>query len=93
MVYSYNPSGAWTGQHQMSINGKRDNFLLDDLLALGSAADIKAKQAKAIIAEVVSAVAQWRGFADRAGVNQQTAESIRNAHRRFDLLNSFVWRF
>ncbi len=84
MVYSYNPSGAWTGQHQMSINGKRDKFLLDDLLALASVADIKAKQAKAIIAEVANAVAQWQGFAELAGVNQQTADSIRNAHRSFD---------
>jgi len=84
MVYSYNPSGAWTGQHQMSINGKRDKFLLDDLLALASVADIKAKQAKAIIAEVANAVAQWQGFAELAGVNQETADSIQNAHRSFD---------
>ncbi len=88
MVYSFNPSGAWTGQHQMSINGKRDNFLLDDLLALGSVADIKAKQAKVIIAEVANAVAQWRSFAEHAGVNRQTAESIQKAHRSFDGLNT-----
>lgn len=88
MVYSFNPSGAWTGQHQMSINGKRDNFLLDDLLALGSVADIKAKQAKVIIDEVANAVAQWRGFAEHAGVDRQTAESIQKAHRSFDGLNT-----
>ncbi len=33
MAYSYNPSGAWTGQHQMSLNGKRDGFEAEDLMA------------------------------------------------------------
>jgi serine/threonine-protein kinase HipA len=23
--YAYNPAGPWTGQHQMSLNGKRDH--------------------------------------------------------------------
>jgi serine/threonine-protein kinase HipA len=24
LTYSYNPSGAWTARHQMTLNGKRD---------------------------------------------------------------------
>ena len=35
VIYSYNPSGRWTSMHQMSINGKRDNFTRDDLNAVG----------------------------------------------------------
>ena len=30
MTYSYNPSGAWTARHQMTLNGKRDDFDLED---------------------------------------------------------------
>ncbi|WP_309384763.1 HipA domain-containing protein [Cerasicoccus frondis] len=33
VIYSYNPSGAWTSAHQMSINGKRDDFTLADFEA------------------------------------------------------------
>ncbi len=30
MTYSYNPGRDWTSTHQMTINGKRDNFTIDD---------------------------------------------------------------
>src|SRR3972149_6290593 len=33
MTYSFNPSGAWTATHQMTISSKRDNFTLDDFKA------------------------------------------------------------
>ncbi|NOQ90007.1 MAG: type II toxin-antitoxin system HipA family toxin, partial [Gammaproteobacteria bacterium] len=35
VTYSHNPAGAWTNQHQMSINGKRDDFDREDLIAIG----------------------------------------------------------
>jgi hypothetical protein len=28
MTYSYNPTGHWTASHQMTLNGKRDGFVL-----------------------------------------------------------------
>ncbi|MEQ8953362.1 MAG: type II toxin-antitoxin system HipA family toxin, partial [Gammaproteobacteria bacterium] len=34
VIYAWQPDGAWTGQHQMSVNGKRDRFTLEDLLQL-----------------------------------------------------------
>ena len=33
VTYSYNPAGAWTATHQMTLNGKRDGFTLDDFRA------------------------------------------------------------
>ncbi|HIZ51540.1 MAG TPA: HipA domain-containing protein [Candidatus Pseudomonas excrementavium] len=33
VTYSYNPQGMWTGSHQMSMNGKRDGFMLEDFKA------------------------------------------------------------
>lgn len=84
MVYSYNPDGAWTGQHQMSVNGKRDEFVIGDLLALAQSAGIKTKPAKGIIDEVGQAVRDWAVFADQAGVVQSTAAKIQNTHRNFD---------
>ena len=34
MIYAHNPAGQWTNQHQMSLNGKRDNFVKTDLTTL-----------------------------------------------------------
>ena len=41
MTYSYNPSGAWTATHQMTLNGKRDGFTLADFEARAKAAVMK----------------------------------------------------
>jgi hypothetical protein len=31
MTYSYNPSGGWTATHLMTLNGKRDAFVMGDV--------------------------------------------------------------
>lgn len=33
MTYAYNPGGLWTGHHQMSLNGKLENFAVADFAA------------------------------------------------------------
>jgi serine/threonine-protein kinase HipA len=81
MIYSYNPSGAWTGKHQMSINGKRDGFSLDDLLELAKSGGIKARLAKSIVSEVAEAADNWPLFANEAGVSETTIEKIRGSFR------------
>lgn len=81
VAYSYNPSGAWTSRHQMSINGQRDGFEIDDLLALGKSAAIKPARARGIIDAVAESVRNWAEFAETAGVDGQTAARIGKAHR------------
>ena len=81
VTYSYNASGDWTSQHQMSINGKRDNFKLDDLLEFGRAALIKPSKARLIIKTVAQAVEQWPDFASESGVSTEVASSIAKTHR------------
>ena len=68
--YSYNPDGDWTSQHQMSVNFKRDNFTLDDLVASGRSADLSAREVRRILAEVTETVSRWHAFANDAGVKQ-----------------------
>jgi hypothetical protein len=34
VAYAYQPGNSWTNQHQMALNGKRDNFTRDDLRAV-----------------------------------------------------------
>jgi serine/threonine-protein kinase HipA len=77
VTYSYNPAGAWTAQHQMSINGKRDGFTLEDFRACAKVAMMKRGRAEKIIEEVRAAVAQWMDFAERADVAGEWREVVR----------------
>lgn len=81
VTYSYNPSGRWTGTHQMTINGKRDDFLRADMRAAGRSAGLKQGRADALLGEVTAAVGRWPEFAGKAGVPGDVAERIRKAHR------------
>ncbi len=82
VAYSYNPSGAWTSQHQMSVNGKRDRFDFDDLIAFASVGGIKKTKAKAILEEISAAVGDWRSYADKAGLSETDTARIQRTHRR-----------
>jgi len=81
VTWSFNPSGAWTACHQMSVNGKRDQFTLPDLLAAGRSAQLKRGRAKAIAEEVLLAVRDWPRFAADAGVSEEHAKEIQASHR------------
>jgi serine/threonine-protein kinase HipA len=79
--YAWNPSGEWTSQHQMSVNGKRDGFEQEDLLALAKAADIKKARAEQMIQRVIKAVRRWPDFAGKAGVKDEQVKKIQDSHR------------
>lgn len=81
VMYSYNPAGSWTSRHQMSIQGKRDEFEMDDLLALASTAGIKKPKARKIMVEVKNALAQWSQFAIQAGVFEEHQMKIEKSLR------------
>ncbi|MCF8069116.1 MAG: type II toxin-antitoxin system HipA family toxin [Desulfobacterales bacterium] len=81
VVYSHNPAGKWTNRHQMSINGKRDQFTIEDLTHVGESISIP-KPAK-IINEVRDAVEKWPGFARNAGVKEKYISEIGGHHRLF----------
>lgn len=76
VTYSFNPAGAWTANHQMTMNGKREKFTMDDFKACARAASMKRGRAEAIVAEVQTTVSRWLSFADEAGVPDAVRESI-----------------
>lgn len=84
LIYAYNPSGAWTSRHQMTLNGKRDDFLTADLLAAANAADLKPAKAKTILRKVHKAVSEWQNHAESAGVFIDSIREIQT-HLRLDL--------
>ena len=84
LSYAWNPAGEWTSRHQMSVNGKRDDFAREDLLALAKAADIKKARAEQMINRVIEVMRRWPDFANKAEVANTRIKEIQ-AHHRTDL--------
>ncbi len=81
VTWSFNPDGDWTATHQMSVNGKRDQFNRADLLAAGRSAQLKRGRAEAIAEDVIAAVGDWPRFAAEAGVPEASWSQIQASHR------------
>lgn len=68
IMYAYNPDGARTSRHQMTMNGKREAFVTADFVACAKNASMKRGRAESIIDEVRTIVLRWNDYADEAGV-------------------------
>jgi len=86
LTYSYNPSGAWTGTHQMSMNGKRDGFNHDDFISCARLISLQRGRADEILEQVKLAVLQWPKFANEAEIDRELIAKIKAVHRT-DILN------
>ncbi|MFK8048175.1 MAG: type II toxin-antitoxin system HipA family toxin [Halioglobus sp.] len=73
VAYSYKPGSKWVNSHQLSLNGKRDDFEREDLMVL---AETFPKEALQIIEEVVEVVSHWSGYAKRVDVPARLASEI-----------------
>ncbi|MDE0244638.1 MAG: type II toxin-antitoxin system HipA family toxin [Gammaproteobacteria bacterium] len=81
VAYSYNPGGAWTGKHQMSVVGKQDSFERSDLLQFAHSSGIRRVAASRMTNDVIAAVANWPRHAREAGVPQNDIRRIGATHR------------
>jgi serine/threonine-protein kinase HipA len=68
VIYSFQPTGKWTSVHQMTLNGKRDGFTIEDFNQCASVISMKRGRAEKIVAEVSDVVSRWRAYADACGV-------------------------
>ena len=76
MTYSYNADGMWTATHQMTVNGKRDQIGLDDLLASAKNMGIKKADAEKAIDAVRRSLSKWPDFASSAHLSEYTIDRI-----------------
>jgi len=76
LCHAYRPGSQWVSKHALSLNGKRENTLIDDFLTVAKSMNIK--KAKDIILEINDQVQQWERFAAMAGVEPQYVESIKS---------------
>ena len=81
LAYSYNPSGSWTRDHQMSMVGKRNEFSHDDLMVFASNAGLKPARARQAIEEVAASVEKWRSHAEKADVEPSDVTRIQKTFR------------
>jgi serine/threonine-protein kinase HipA len=81
VTYSYNPEGPWTAHHQMTMNGKSDDFAAEDFKASARVARLKRGQEKRMISRVVDVVTQWPAYAAAAGIDKTTGNRIRREFR------------
>lgn len=83
MTYSYNPEGQWTSMHQMSVNGKRDNFQIQDFRECAKTALMKRGRADAIIEQVQKAAALWPEIAHGIHIHDEMIDAIYKTFRTF----------
>lgn len=81
LAYSYKKSSPWVNSHQMSVNGKRENFVRDDLLTVASLIGNFKKESEEIISQVTEQVSQWDDYAGEAGVFDDLSRLIKQNHR------------
>jgi len=79
LCYSYSASGKWTNQHQLSLNGKRDNFTYQDLVTVGEKNAIR--NCRNSIEQIISVVSRWEMYAKDACVDMDHCHQIKDALR------------
>ena len=65
----------------MSLNGKRDDFDVDDLYAFAASAGLKKARARALLADVAGALHTWGAHAETAGIVRRDSDRIARTFR------------
>ncbi len=81
VTWAWKPGNPWLDTHQMSINGKRDGFTVEDLRAVAQVAGLPRGRAEAILEDLSASVAGWPAIAEEVGVDEQMADQIARSHR------------
>ena len=79
ICYACSPLGKWTNWHQLSLNNKRDNFTMEDLLITADKTDIR--NAREIIRHIIDIVSGWEQYAHGVGVKPEHIKQIKQTLR------------
>ena len=74
VTHAYNPSGEWTFQHLMSVNGKFADITQADVMAVAERCEVS--NAKDIIRAVEGTVGNWPTYAKQAGLPKEEIARI-----------------
>ncbi len=82
IAWSYKKDSPWVNQHQMSLNGKRDHFTREDLLAVAKLiTNLSTAKANAIIDHTREVVQQWPQLAEQEALPPELIAMIAASHR------------
>ena len=73
--HAYRPESTWVSQHCLSVNGKRKDISIEDLMQV--AANMNIKNAKQIIIDIQRRVNNWSDYAARVNVSKDLTEGIK----------------
>ena len=78
VTFAHSPTSQWTRRHLLSVNGKFDGILREDLLEVADRFGIGT--APRVIEGVRHAIDSWGQYADAAGVAPEQIERIAALH-------------
>ena len=76
VTFAFNPSNFWLKAHQMTINGKKENIELNDVLSL--AKNVNIKKPLQIIEQCREAILKWDEFAEKALIPSTQQKEIKS---------------
>lgn len=76
ITHAYELDNHWIRQHNLTVNGKTTGITVDDFEAIGERQSVPAY--RRVIREVCDAVDEWPTFANEAGVDDISTQSIAN---------------
>ena len=77
ITYSYDFTNKWLSAHQMTINGKKSDISLTDLLAAGEKMGLKRKKCMDIISKISLVVSDFESYAEKANIREKTYSEIK----------------
>ena len=81
LTYSYRASSKWVSHHQMSMQGKRSDFTLEDFKECGKRIHLVRGRAEAIVDEISEGVLGWRQIAHDIGIDESIIKYIHSQFR------------
>lgn len=76
ICHAYRPDSYWVSQHALSINGKRKNHTLEDLLSIAKSMNIK--RAKKIVVNIQAITQSWKSYARQVDVDTRKQQAIQD---------------
>ena len=77
VTFAHNPTGRWTYQHLMGVDGVYRDVSRADVMRLADR--FLVRDASGIVDEVRDAVGRWRSFADEAGLPREAVVHVEEA--------------
>lgn len=77
ITYSYDLTNKWLSAHQMTINGKKSDISLTDLLVVGEKMGLKKKKCMDIISKISLVVSNFESYAEEANIREKTYSEIK----------------